>query len=650
MTSIIYTNKEKCRGCYACVRGCPCKAIKVENSIAEVVAELCVNCGNCVRVCAPKAKLTESDIGVVRDLLASGLKVIAIPSSSFPAAIPEIRPGQFVSALKKLGFAEVMEDAFGGELVCREYLRLLEEKKEGTIFSSTCPVIVSYVEKFYPQLVDHLAPIVSPMIAMGRLIKQTYDPLAKVVFIGPCVAKKAESKDENIAGVIDAVLTFPELTEMLQEGNIDPKTLPDDKFTGPKPNMGRLFSISLGLLKTTGYADDIMHNKIINAHGRDYIISLLNEIAQGDIYPHFINFFFCHGCINGPGIDNNLSIFRRRDLVAGYADSDTVPEQTEADLQKYSQLDMRRQFKARNVPVPSVPSDVEVNEILKKMGRVSRTAQFNCGACGYRTCRELASAVAREQAEVTMCWPHLTSQLKETQEGLIQAEKLSSLGQMAASIAHEINNPLSGVLVYTQLLNKKISNDSYSKDSALNYLGKMEGELIRSTKLVRDLLDFSRQSPPSLRETDVNEVIKRSLDLLVNSVQLKRIKIIREFSPGLPRIKADPDQLQQVCLNLILNAIQAMPDGGKLILHTESENGNLKLAVQDTGCGISPENMHRLFTPFFTTKKEVKGVGLGLAVSYGIIQRHHGKISVKSKEGEGTTFSIELPINYAERN
>jgi two-component system, NtrC family, sensor kinase len=650
MTSIIHTQKDKCRGCYACVRGCPTKAIKVESSLAEVMEDLCVNCGNCVRVCAPKAKYADSDIEKVQKLFSANSKVIAIPSSSFPAAIPDMRPGQFVSALKKLGFSEVMEDAFGGELVCREYLRLLEEKKEGTVFSSTCPAVVSYIEKFYPQLVDHLAPIVSPMIAMGRLIKEAYDPDAKVVFIGPCVAKKAESKDENVAGVIDAVLTFPELTEMLKSAKIDPKTLPDGKFTGPKPNMGRLFAISLGLLKTTGHADDIMHNKIINAHGRDYIISLLSEIAQGDIYPHFINFFFCHGCINGPGIDNNLSIFRRRDLVAQYADSDTFPEQTEKDIQKYAHVDMRRQFKVRSIPQPSVPSDKQVEDILSKMGRASRVNQFNCGACGYRTCRELATAVAQNQAEITMCWPHLTSELKETQEGLIQAEKLSSLGQMAASIAHEINNPLSGVLVYTQLLNKKIINDNFSKDTALNFLGKMEGELIRSTKLVRDLLDFSRQSPPTLRETDVNEVIKRSLDLVSNSGQIKHVKVVREFSPDLPRVKADPDQLQQVFLNLILNAVQSMPDGGKLTLHTDQEKGFIKLEVQDTGCGISPENMHKLFTPFFTTKKEVKGVGLGLAVSYGIIQRHHGKINVKSNEGEGTTFSIYLPVNYAENN
>jgi two-component system NtrC family sensor kinase len=249
-----------------------------------------------------------------------------------------------------------------------------------------------------------------------------------------------------------------------------------------------------------------------------------------------------------------------------------------------------------------------------------------------------------------MCWPYLLSELKETQEGLIRSEKLSSLGKLAASIAHEVNNPLSGVLVYTQLLNKKISADEFNKEAALNYLGKMESELTRSTKLVRNLLDFARQSPPTLKETDINDVIKQSLELVVAQVKQNDIKVIREFSPTLPSLMADPDQLKQVCINLILNSIQAMPNGGTLSLSTGVGKGQIKVEVRDTGYGIPAENMNKVFTPFFTTKKEVKGVGLGLAVSYGIVQRHRGTISVKSKEGEGTTFSLYLPLRNAEKN
>jgi signal transduction histidine kinase len=234
-------------------------------------------------------------------------------------------------------------------------------------------------------------------------------------------------------------------------------------------------------------------------------------------------------------------------------------------------------------------------------------------------------------------------QLKESQEQLIQAEKLTSLGQLAASIAHEINNPLSGVLTYTQLLIKQISTNRYSKDDALIYLGKMEQAVTHSTKLVRNLLDFARQSPPRFWEVNINEVVERSLNLAIHSAGLQHVEVIKELAL-LPIVMADFDQLQQVFTNLFMNAIQAMPNGGNLTICTTADTSQVIIEVKDTGVGISPENMHKLFTPFFTTKRETKGVGLGLAVSHGIIQRHNGSIEVKSKEGAGSTFTVRLPI------
>ena len=238
--------------------------------------------------------------------------------------------------------------------------------------------------------------------------------------------------------------------------------------------------------------------------------------------------------------------------------------------------------------------------------------------------------------------------LKENQEQLIQAEKLTSLGQMAASIAHEVNNPLAGVLVYTQLLAKKLNNDKFSKEGALESLAKMENELIRSSRLIRNLLNFSRQSPPALRDVQVNDVLERALDLAAFSAEPTSIKIEKELSPALPLVMADFDQLQQVSINLIMNALQAMPEGGRLTLRTSADDDQLKIEVQDTGHGISKDNMRKLFTPFFTTKEKGKGVGLGLAMAYGIIQRHKGRIEVQSKEGEGTTFTIYLPRHHEE--
>jgi len=259
------------------------------------------------------------------------------------------------------------------------------------------------------------------------------------------------------------------------------------------------------------------------------------------------------------------------------------------------------------------------------------------------THRELEIAHRQLQAR-TATLEENERQLKESQEQLIQAEKLTSLGQLAASVAHEVNNPLSGVLVYAQLLAKKIAGDSITKETTLDYLSKMESELVRSTKLVRNLLDFARQSPPAFRQVNLNDVINRALDLAAHSAQLQHVQIINEPDLSLPTVTADSDQLQQVFTNLILNAIQAMTKGGTLTLRTSVEHEQLKVEVRDTGHGISPENMRRLFTPFFTTKQEVKGVGLGLAVAYGIIQRHKGRIEVQSQEGVGTTFTVYLPL------
>jgi iron only hydrogenase large subunit-like protein len=311
--SIIYTEKDKCKSCYACIRSCPVKAIKVEDRLAQVIRERCIVCGNCLEVCATGAKRIESDISLVWQLLLGSENVIAIVSSSFPAAFPEITPGKFVSALKKLGFSEVMEDSFGAELIGKEYARLLQEEDNNTILSTNWPAVGSYIEKYYPKLIGNLAHIVSPTIATGRLIKRHYNPAAKAVFIGPCVAKKDEARDVKNIGVIDAVLTFADLKEMFAAKGIKPEEGTEEKFSGPSPDLGRLMSISGGLLKIAGLSDDILKNKVISAHGREYVAKILREFSKGEIDARFINLYFCHGCIGGPVIDTDLSGFRRKD-------------------------------------------------------------------------------------------------------------------------------------------------------------------------------------------------------------------------------------------------------------------------------------------------------------------------------------------------
>jgi signal transduction histidine kinase len=245
--------------------------------------------------------------------------------------------------------------------------------------------------------------------------------------------------------------------------------------------------------------------------------------------------------------------------------------------------------------------------------------------------------------------------LQNTQQLLIQAAKLSSIGQLSAGVAHELNNPLAGVLVYTRLMKEKLARDTCDKEQLKSSLDKIESAIEHCTGIIRGLLDFARQSEPLLRPVTVGRAIDKAMSLVGHQAKMKMIEVVREESPTLPLVVADFNQLVQVFINLVVNAVQAMNEGGKLTIHTAMEDGWISMSVSDTGCGIPPENMDKLFTPFFTTKEDVKGVGLGLAVSYGIIERHGGRIEARSEVGKGSTFTIfltayreETPVNSTE--
>jgi PAS domain S-box-containing protein len=240
---------------------------------------------------------------------------------------------------------------------------------------------------------------------------------------------------------------------------------------------------------------------------------------------------------------------------------------------------------------------------------------------------------------------------KQTEEELMRSEKLASLGQLAASVVHEVNNPLAGIMVYVKLLQKKYASQKIQSESTEGQLIKMEKELDRTTKIIRNLLDFARQSEPNMSPVDINKVIDATLLLVRNQINLENIKLQKNFGQDLPPVFADVDKIQQVLINMILNAIQAMPSGGNLSITTsaaldvqigDAQKDTVRIDIKDTGIGIPKENLDKLFTPFFTTKEKGKGVGLGLSVVHGIIGKHKGKIDVESELEVGTTFSIYL--------
>jgi two-component system NtrC family sensor kinase len=210
-SAFITTVKERCRMCYTCVRECPVKAIRITDGQAQVVGDRCIACGNCARICSQHAKLLRGTIDEVLVLLRSGHRVAACVAPSFPAEFIDIPYTQIVGMIRALGFDLVVEVSFGADLVARKYRELAETSNGHRYISTTCPAIIGYVERYYPEMVDSLAPIVSPMVATARVLRKIHGDDLKIVFIGPCIAKKVEAQCPEVAGDVDAVLMFPEL-------------------------------------------------------------------------------------------------------------------------------------------------------------------------------------------------------------------------------------------------------------------------------------------------------------------------------------------------------------------------------------------------------------------------------------------------------
>lgn len=283
----------------------------------------------------------------------------------------------------------------------------------------------------------------------------------------------------------------------------------------------------------------------------------------------------------------------------------------------------------------SLKSDDELGELARAFNRmVEQLERANAEI------RELVDNLEQKVKE-------RTEELQYIHQQLLQTEKLAALGKLAASVAHEINNPLTGVLTYIKLMQKKLQSvqENQNLQKFQSYLTVMEKETERCATIVKNLLDFARKREPSFKEgVDVNAVLEDAISLVSNKLTLQNVTLEREFS-DLPPITADPGQLRQAFLNLLLNAIEAIQDSSGVVeVRTSfSERDNSVIVeISDTGVGIKEEDLQRIFDPFFTTKE--KGTGLGLSVVYGIVNSHRGQISVKSKVGQGTTFTIKLPV------
>jgi two-component system NtrC family sensor kinase len=655
MRGIVRTIAHRCKRCYHCVRHCPARAIRVVDGQAQVVEERCIACGNCYRVCAQRAKQIESGIPAVWDFLVSEGEVVAALAPSFPPAFHPVRPGQLVTALRRLGFTRVVEVAFGADLVARRFRKLAASGGPRTLMTTPCPALVTYVEKFAPALVPSLAPIVSPMIATGRALKALHWPDARIVFIGPCTAKKNEIRDPGLAGAVDAVLTFDELRDMLAVAEIAPEDEPDGEFDPPRAALGRVFPVSGGLLRTAEVESDVLDNAVMVCDGMLRVQRLVEDLQKGEVSARFVDVLFCEGCINGPVMSGETGEFARKEMLVDYvkAAPPLSAEEAEAFLARYDDVDLSRQFCGQPIEVVQ-PTEQQIAAVLTQVGKYGPENELNCAACGYSTCREKAIAVCQGLAEVEMCLPYLVERTQEAleqitsshaalasaQERLVQAEKLAAVGQLAAGVAHQVNNPLATVLLYSHLVLRQLATNDPRRDD----LETIAAEATRCRNIIVALLNFARQNRLTLTTFDLNALLESALS--TEARKTAGLQVVCELCPDLPLLTADAEQLTQVFKNIIENAVEAMGGSGTLTVRTMCETGE-RVSVQfaDTGPGVPPDALDHLFDPFFTTKPPGQGTGLGLAIARGIVKMHRGDITAGNGEQGGAVFTVTLPVD-----
>ena len=544
MSNCLTLKKSNCKNCYKCIRHCPVKAIRFSGNQAHIIGNECILCGQCFVVCPQNAKQVVDETEKVKVLLQSGDPVVVSLAPSFIANYEGVGIESMRDALRKLGFHDVEETAIGATIVKTEYERMLREDDRDIIISSCCHSINLLIQKYFPATLEYLADVISPMQAHCRDIKSRI-PNAKTVFIGPCVAKKDEA--EYYEGIVDAVLTFDELTTWLKESNIELK----QEIDSIENSRTRLFPTTGGILKTM--EPNIAGYTYLALDGIENCMDALKDIESGRIHKCFIEMSACVGsCIGGPVMEK----YHRTAPIKDYITINSYAGSEDFKANQPGNAELKKQFIYIEHKL-QMPSETDIYNVLRKMGKFKPGDELNCGSCGYNTCREKAIAICQGKAEISMCLPYLKDKaesfsdtmVKNTPNGLIvlneelevqqineSARKMMNIRSSSDVLGEQvirIMDPTDFVEVMTtgrDIKNKKVYLAEYKRYVEQSVVHDRDSHLLIG--IMRDITDEQN-------EREKKENIRRQTVEVADKVVDKQMRIVQEIASLLGETAAE---------------------------------------------------------------------------------------------------------------
>jgi iron only hydrogenase large subunit-like protein len=411
MNKPIYTEKTQCQDCYKCVRECPVKAIRVVDGSAQVMPEACILCGRCTEVCPVGAKKIRDDLKLAMDLLKEKQEVYVSLAPTFRTEFNGMNEARLIGAIRSLGIAGVSETALGAQVVSSACAQMLHEGQNPLLISSACPSVVHLIEQYYPNLVQYITPVSSPLQAHSQMLRELYGESIGIIFVGPCIAKKNESTDS-----FDVALTFADLRRWFNMKSINWDTVSEDhNFIPESAAEGGLYPIDGGMIEGIRYYGAPADTLFMSFSGVSEIMEAFDELeAKGFKHPVFIETLACvGGCVNGPGVSKRGSIAQKRYKVQTL--TPPAPSQREE-----RSLGITKSFLEREIR-KGEHSKKEIAAALLRIGKKRVEEELNCGGCGYDTCKEFACALIEDKAEPAMCVSYLRKLAQNKAAALIKA-------------------------------------------------------------------------------------------------------------------------------------------------------------------------------------------------------------------------------------